>query len=147
MSHRSAAQPAPPVALSIGGNNRADLLLVIKVEAPHPNVVGVTVGGLHLVNIKTGREKKHRLAPSPFQRVVNVGGNAAGPGQRAEHRRFQHGKIAVASAHPERRLHPARVAVVRGKNAVLYRLNAEFVPGWHKPAAFGPVAGAVAEHA
>ncbi len=143
--HSAAARPAPPVALRIRGHKRAEHTRKIHVKALHGDVIGVAVGGLHLVQVKARREEQHGLATRSLQGLVHIGGHAAGAGQNPQRGRFQHGKIAVAPAHAQHRLNAARVAVVGHGVAVLHGPHLHLVGSIGKGVAL-PGAGAVAQH-
>ena len=143
--HRAAARAAPPVALRVGGDKRAERAGIVHVEALHGDVIGIAIGGLHFVHVKARREEQHRLAARGDEGLVDIGRHAAGAGQDAQRRRFQDGKIAVAPAHAHHRLHVERVAVAADHRAVVNRPDFQLVRRVDELVAL-KVAGAVAQH-
>ncbi len=76
VSDRPAAGAAPPVALRVGRHERPEAPGEVVVEPLDGEVVGVSVGGLHLVQVEAGREEQHRLAVGRDQGLVDVGRHA-----------------------------------------------------------------------
>ena len=62
MGHRTAAKAAPPIALGIGRHKRANLLLVISIEALHGNIKGSTLNVLQNARHLTPLEKPDEIA-------------------------------------------------------------------------------------
>ena len=80
VGHRAPARAAPPVALGVGGDVGGEALAVVLVEELDRDLVGVAVGGLHLVGVEARGEEQHLLAAGGLQHLVDVGGDAAARG-------------------------------------------------------------------
>ena len=145
MRHRAAARAAPPVALRVGGDKRAQRAGVIHVEALDGDVIGIAIGGLDLVHVEARREEQHRFAVRGDEGLIDIGRHPAGAGENAQGGRFQQGKIAVAPAHLDDRLHVERVAIAADHRAIVDGPHFELVSRVDELIAL-IIAGAVAQH-
>ena len=75
------AKTTPPITLGIGGDIRANLLLIVLVKALDSNIVGVTISSLPFMGIEASWEEKNRFTPRRFEGIINIGRSAAGPSQ------------------------------------------------------------------
>ena len=145
VGHGAAARPRPTSRPGRRWRRRRTRLLPnVLVEELHGDLVGVAVGGLHLVGVEARREEQELLAARRLQDLVHVGGHAAAPRQRPQRRRLQDGEVAVAAAHAHHGRDVQDVAVVGRLRAVVHRPDLHAVEGVDEPARLVEVARALA---